>query len=221
MVELPRRKGYSRAVPLTTRQASPCCELLIRPANMIAPQVLNRGGKAYADPTHTIFDSISEPESNPCQPVALETTVSTASGEIGDPYPQGVYSLGGRFCVVVAMQFREFDIAHLDNLRYEYQFPEDWATTESWCYICHHTHTGIRTLACDHCGRSACAPHFRLSSHNRGEMGGKGISCSVLSTPALSTTLRRVKESPPTSCLRRAAPSVPSLARRSATCSRR
>ena len=107
MVELPRRKGYSRAVPLTTRQASPCCELLIRPANMIAPQVLNRGGKAYADPTHTIFDSISEPESNPCQPVALETTVSTASGEIGDPYPQGVYSLGGQFCVVVAMQFRE------------------------------------------------------------------------------------------------------------------
>ena len=134
----------------------------IGPVNVTDPMVCYVCDEPYADPRGIQFASVSRPGRSPSAPVALATTVSTANGEIGDDYSLEVFSLDSRFCLVVSALHREFDIAHLENLKYEFRLDDDWTHADSWCYICHRTRHGKRTIACDHCGRSACVSHFSL-----------------------------------------------------------
>jgi hypothetical protein len=128
----------------------------------ITPGVVYADGEPYANPLDVLFGSISTPGSEQIRPITLATTVSTTNGDIGDDYEHEVFRLGSRFCLVVSAEHRAFDIAHLENLRYEYPLPDDWEYHDKECYICHQTVSNVRTVVCDHCGRSACADHFAL-----------------------------------------------------------
>ena len=132
------------------------------PVDPSAPCVFYADDEPYADPLDIRFDSISSPGSAEIHAVALATTVTTSKGEIGDDYTHEVFRLGSRFCLVVASEHREFDLAHLENVRYEFPLPDDWLYTDGSCYVCHKMHGSVRAIACDHCGKSACVSHFAL-----------------------------------------------------------